>query len=138
MTVRILITGSRKFTDRPAIAAKLSEVYRRYGRQQLVVVNGDARGADSISRAIADSVPDEQLLAENYPVTDADWYPNGRSQPMNKRAGHIRNAVMVAAGAELCLAFMSTAAEASGGNRGTKGCIAAAERARIPVEITWG
>ena len=137
MTVRILITGSREFVDRAAIAAKLSEVYRRFDRQQLILVNGGARGADSLVKSVADKADDSQLLAETYPLTDADWRPGGPGTPVDRRAGHRRNDVMVKTGAALCLAFMSTAAEVAGGNRGTKGCIRAAEKAGIPVEITW-
>jgi hypothetical protein len=51
----------------------------------------------------------------------ADWHTHGRA------AGHLRNARMVAAGAELCLAFIRDH------SRGASHCAALAEQAGIPT-----
>ena len=87
---RVLVTGSRTWTDQAVIAAAL----REHWRDGAVLVSGACpRGADAIA---------ERLWAtwggqvERHP---ADW-STGRA------AGMERNAAMVAAGADVCLAFI--------------------------------
>lgn len=126
--VRVLITGSRDFTDRAAVAAALTRVAREHPGQQLVVVHGAARGADSIAAAVAADFPD-RLIAEAHPVTD--WKRADGST--DRGAGHRRNQRMVAAGASVCLAFLHGAAE----NRGTKSCMDKAAKAGIEVREHW-
>lgn len=127
MAVRVLITGSREFTDRQTVAAALTDVWRENGKQQLVVVHGSARGADSLAAAVADNQPDHHLIQEAHP---ADWRPNG---VLDRAAGHKRNAEMIATGVDICLAFFKTGA----GNRGTTGCVALARKAGIQVREFW-
>ncbi|NUS45386.1 MAG: DUF2493 domain-containing protein [Mycobacteriaceae bacterium] len=88
---RVLITGSRSWTDRATIRAVLAEVWS----PDAVLVSGACPcGADAQCEAC--------WLAwggrvERHP---ADWDQLGR------RAGFVRNAQMVAAGADICLAFI--------------------------------
>ena len=109
MTVRILITGSRIWDDDRAIAAVL-EFWRPTGG---VLVHGGARGADRIAAAVWSRwrLPTERHLP--------DWHRFGRA------AGMVRNGDMVAAGADVCLAFIR------GHSRGATHCAALAEQAGI-------
>jgi hypothetical protein len=123
MTYRILVTGSRYWADRNAIAQALIEARdsaRTTGAHRLVLVHGAARGADSIAAHYARMWG---WLIEPHP---ADWSLHG------KAAGHRRNAEMVRAGADICLAFPL------GESRGTRGCMALAEKAGIPVIVHEG
>lgn len=118
---RILITGSRNWTDRQSIYEALDLCYWSHLEDELVVVHGDARGADSIAGHWARlmHLVDTSVSEEWHP---ADWEQHG------KAAGHIRNHHMVGLGADLCLAFPL------GESRGTRGCMAAARKAGIRVK----
>ena len=114
---RILVTGSRDWTDENLIAgALLHEVSRRPASQPIVVVHGGARGADTLAARVAAHYG---WQAEPHP---ADW-------SYGKSAGFIRNAGMVRLGADACLAFYKQGA----GNKGTDHCASQAEKAGIPV-----
>ena len=115
--MRILITGSREWTDREAIRRALIEAGQSAGvhPQAVTVVHGGARGADRIAAELA------REFGCNVEVHVADWDQHG------KAAGHRRNAEMVAASADVCLAFPM------GESRGTRGCMRLAEQAGIPV-----
>ena len=108
---RLLITGSRDWSDRRAIRWAL--LLRGPG----TVVHGAARGADRIAGQIGAEL--------GWPVEahPADWR-RGRG------AGHLRNQAMVDLGADLCLAFPLP------GSRGTWDCVRRANAADIPV-VVW-
>lgn len=129
---RILVTGSRAWTDGGLIARALfgavESLSDREGR--IVLVHGGARGADSIAHQIwlrgfwrQRMIPADLAQPEVHP---ADWVRYGRA------AGHRRNAEMVALGADICLAFPL------GDSPGTRGCVALAEKAGIPVVVHEG
>lgn len=88
----------------------------------MTLIHGGARGADTIAgdewRALVGDRP-------SIVVYLADWERYGKS------AGYRRNAEMVKAGADVCLAFPL------GESRGTRMCMRLAEEAGIPV-INWG
>lgn len=111
---RILVTGSRHWVRRSTIEDALREVGRAYARPP-VLVHGAARGADTIAAEVAAGMGWE---VEPHP---ARWGTHGDA------AGPLRNAEMVAAGANLCLAFILNA------SRGAEGCARLARAARIPV-----
>lgn len=113
MTDRILITGSRDWTDVPFIARMLAIAARLH--PGAVLVHGDCRGADRIAAQIWIRWG---LPTEPHP---ADW-SRGRA------AGPIRNAEMVKAGADLCLAFLLP------GSRGAVHCAHLAEQAGITTK----
>lgn len=116
--MRVLVTGSRDWTDEDTIGWALDFAHKDAGHpEDFTVVHGDARGADSIAHRWAVR---SGFNVEPHP---ANWDKFGR------RAGHVRNYEMVKAGADLCLAFPL------GDSPGTRGCIKAAVRAGIPVKI---
>lgn len=127
---RILITGSRDWTDRQRAADgllyALGEVYTRpeltekyFDWSAITIVHGAARGLDYLGAGLA-----EQWGMRTEPHR-ADWARYGRS------AGYIRNAEMVSTGADICMGFPL------GASPGTRGCMALAVHAGIRV-INFG
>lgn len=91
---RILVTGSRAWTDVHLIRSALSAAAHELG-PDAVLVHGDCpTGADRLCRDVwlGEGRPDE--------AHPADWNTHGR------RAGFVRNAEMVKLGADICLAFI--------------------------------
>ena len=166
---RILITGSREFgadlrapgsksklrsdwatapsPQRDAMVAALRAARLRANGRPIVLIEGDAAGADRLAGALARR---SGVEVEEWPALwrredgsirggyDRDealrvravYAPPG--QPYNKKAGPERNTAMVQAGADECLAFKAIGA----GNRGTQHCIDEATAAGIPVHVT--
>lgn len=122
---RLLVTGSRDWTNADAIAFALGACCALFDRR-VTLIHGDCpTGADALADEIWRAlVPD--LPVEPHP---ADWDLHG------KAAGPIRNSEMVALGADLCLAFPLE------DSRGTRDCMSKAKAAGIPVieigEDTW-
>ena len=113
---RLLVTGSRTWTDREAIAAALYTAWDGWGRPaDAVLIAGGAGGADRIA---AECWEKAGLRVETHLP---DWESHGQ------RAGMIRNAAMVASGADACLAFQV------GDSKGTAQAMRAAAKAGIPV-----
>lgn len=110
---RVLLTGSRDWPEPRFIEHVLEALWTRLG--PFVLVHGDARGADRIG---ADYQDMKGRPSEAHP---ADWDRYG------KRAGFIRNAEMVALGADLCLAFIHNE------SRGATMCADLAEKNGIKV-----
>lgn len=115
---RLLVTGSRDWSDRTVIRDALRQAWRDLQPGPIVLVHGAARGADSIAAEIwtGGKLPDEP-----HP---ADWDTHG------KKAGPIRNQEMVDAGADLVLAF-----PIGSGWSGTRDCMRRARFAYIPVRV---
>jgi YspA, cpYpsA-related SLOG family len=110
---RILVTGSRTWTDARAIRHELAEMW---GDGSAVLVTGAySRGADMLAercwRAWGGTV-------ERHP---ADWARHGRA------AGPLRNAEMVALGADVCVAFIRNQSP------GASNAVELARAAGIPV-----
>lgn len=124
---RVLVTGSREWTDKAALYAELDAVLA--GHPSVTVVNGQCpRGADAMAVSwVMDrwTWQEADVSHEDHP---ADWHGYG------KQAGFIRNAAMVAAGADLCIAFFKKGA----GNKGTSHCANAAWKAGIEVKRVTG
>jgi|SRR5699024_8720881 len=121
-TPRLLVTGSRNWTDRETIRDELSRAWKHLGASEdTILVHGACpSGAD----AIADQVwRGWGLPVEAHP---AQWRKHGR------RAGPIRNTEMVRAGADLVLAFPV------GASPGTRGCIRTARKAGLNVQVIEG
>lgn len=117
--IRILVTGSRTWTNRNWLSMELiSAAAETAGGLEVPVtlVSGACpRGADRIAEELAKSW---DWTVERHP---ADWKAYG------KAAGFIRNQQMVDLGADICLAFVRN------GSRGATHCGQAAERAGIPT-----
>ncbi len=96
MTYRILVTGSRTWPDYPRFCFELGAAVgeARVPREEIVIVHGACpEGADKMADWAARCFG---FAAERHP---ADW-------SRGKQAGFARNADMVAAGADVCLAFV--------------------------------
>lgn len=116
---RILVTGSRHWTDREVIRRALSSAWERVGRHPLaILVQGECHlgGADAIAAEVWESWG---LPVEGHP---AEMGPDGHV------LGPARNKRMVDLGADVCLAFPLP------GSRGTRNCMRLAREAGIPVE----
>jgi len=110
--MRILVTGSRDWTDRVAISRSILRhvndacpmVYHHgvpmwRNTDDVVIVHGGARGADQLTEQWATG-GERPFKTEVYALTRADWQGNPRT------AGYIRNAHMVDLGADVCIAFL--------------------------------
>jgi hypothetical protein len=118
--LRVIICGSREFTDLDLMAQALTEVREWADNRPLTIVHGRARGADSLADSLTRVlIPD--AVIEPHP---ADWNYYGKS------AGPIRNAEMVSLGADLGLAFYIEGVD----SRGTNGCVALMQSAGIAVK----
>jgi len=114
--VRVLVTGSRDWRDIAKIRTQMHIACARYLPSAIVIVHGGCpRGADRLADVWAKRYG---LRTEPHP---ADWETHG------KRAGFIRNAEMVALGADVCLAFIKD------GSKGATHTADLAEKAGIPV-----
>lgn len=90
---RLLITGSRDWTDEVEIMSAIASV--AIPPESWTLVSGACpTGADAIAEGFAEGLG---LTVERHP---ADWNAYGKS------AGFRRNAEMVELGAEVCLAFI--------------------------------
>jgi YspA, cpYpsA-related SLOG family len=136
---RLLVTGSRDWTRTAAVWAELLKVWNGLPEgQPLIVVHGDARGADSHAKSWAAGMARHGYLIteESHP---ADWDTHGKS------AGFLRNEAMVGLGADLCLAFIMPC-QAGGrcrtrrphGSHGAAQCAEKAAAAGIPVRTING
>lgn len=114
MTGRILITGSRDWQDEIEIMSAIADVASPPDGWTLVS-GACPNGADAIGEAFAKGLG---LTVERHP---ADWARHG------KRAGFVRNAEMVALGADVCLAFIRNS------SKGASMTADLAERAGIPT-----
>ncbi|MGH3937562.1 MAG: DUF2493 domain-containing protein [Pseudonocardiaceae bacterium] len=110
MSTRILVTGSRSWTDNETIRTALQPWRKVEGA---VLIHGDAVGADRIAAAIWRrwGLPTE--------VHHANWATRGRA------AGMLRNNHMVSLGAQVCLAFIHN------NSPGASQCAETAEQAGI-------
>lgn len=114
--MRVLITGSRTWTDTTAVIRAIKDAARGHRYADVVVVHGDANGADRVAGATAKAL---NMQVEVHP---ADWERYG------KRAGFLRNDAMVNQGADVCLAFIKDA------SKGATMCADIAEAAGIPTK----
>lgn len=118
MPYRLLVTGSRDWSDEVTVANALFDIWAGWGRpSEAVLVAGGASGADEIAARLWSRAG---LRVETHP---AEWELHGR------RAGMIRNAQMVASGVDHCVAFSRN------DSPGTKQCMTAAQKAGIPTSV---
>jgi hypothetical protein len=110
---RVLVTGSRTWSDGALITRVIDDI--RYEIGMFVLVHGAATGVDTIASRW------QTAWGRPSEAHPADWDRYG------KRAGYVRNAEMVDAGADLCLAFIHNR------SRGATMCADLAEKAGIPV-----
>lgn len=114
---KILITGSRSYTDVITVWEAIEAVISRNpDTQHTIITGGCPTGADKFAKEVA------QRLDLDYIEYPADWVTNG------KKAGPIRNQQMIRKEQpDICLAFLD------GESRGTRNTINLATKAGIPV-----
>ena len=115
-SVRVIIAGSRTFTDYELLAAKMDTLTKNLDFTEVEVVSGGARGADLLGErwALLSEVPIAHFLAE--------WDRYGRS------AGYKRNEDMARYATHL-VAFWD------GKSRGTEHMIAMARSMCLEIRI---
>lgn len=122
---KVLVTGSRAFTDREMIRQALIEEWRTappadIARQhRMIVIQGNAKGADWIAGDIATATRGVGSV-----IVPADWNNDKKS------AGPKRNRDMLALGPDVVLAFYKEGAA----NIGTSDMVRAAKAAGVPVK----
>jgi hypothetical protein len=139
--MRVLVTGSREFTDYTMICQALDRIYEGWAQARLAVIVDRApfgyfdefvlvhgacpRGADTYADMWGRRRINQgwNIRIERHP---ADWH-------LGRGAGIIRNQHMVNLGANLVVAFFKWQA----GNRGTSHCVGAAMHAGIEVQEYW-
>jgi hypothetical protein len=110
--MRVLVCGSRSFTDRTTAWQVLFPLDR--GTE---IIHGGARGADQVAGEAA------ALLKLHTTVVPADWDTHG------KRAGYLRNIQMLDMDPGLVIAFWD------GQSKGTQHTINEARKRGIPVLV---
>jgi Protein of unknown function (DUF2493). len=114
--MRVLICGSRNYDDKETLNLTLDGLRSIYTITD--VIEGEARGADTLARLWAES---HGLSVHPFP---ADWKKHG------KAAGYIRNRQMLDEGKpELIVAFSKDILTSSG----THNMICLGNKARVPV-----
>lgn len=118
--MRVLVCGDRDWGMRSGQIDKLNMRLAQLPREKLIIIEGKARGADTLAFE----------WAFTYLVTclefPAEWQKYGR------RAGVMRNQQILDEGKpELVIAFHPDIAQ----SKGTKDMIARAKKAGIPVEL---
>lgn len=148
--MRILVTGSRKLTDRLLVQQELSRFAPANGITLITGYDPDKKtptGADQFAYEFAEKK--WNWTNENYP---ADWerecdqncYHRTKFRPVEidgvevlvpycPVAGNLRNQVMVDSTAHVCLAFYKFSAS----NRGTADCVRRARKAGIRIHKFW-
>jgi hypothetical protein len=118
--VKVLITGDRNWSDEFPIDVVIAGLLHlsQGGNQILVLLHGDARGADTLADTWRDT---HGIVVKPFP---ADWAKHG------KAAGPIRNRRMLDEEPDLVVAFHDDLAS----SKGTKDCVEEARRRQIP---TW-
>lgn len=126
--MRILITGSRQWTDRRELEDVLW-VQWLSSNGNLTIVHGDCpRGADRMVREWCERENARAVEELGGPLFTEERHPADWDQ-YGKAAGFIRNQEMVSLGADLCIAFV-----VPGKSKGTQHTIDLARKAGIPVE----
>lgn len=128
--MRILVTGSRLWTDKALVFEELDWIYVTYflpeeDDLEFIVVHGACPNG-------ADSFADEWVTlkkSRGYAYISVEPHPADWKGPRKRGAGYARNAEMVKLGADLCLAFIHNESD------GATHCAGLAEKAGIETTI---
>src|SRR5688572_21297659 len=132
--MRIIVTGDRNWYAPDLAEQVVNRLLLRCG-PGLVIVHGGATGID---RSFAEACDDLGVDQEAHPARWEDLdHPQAvirydkKGRAYNAMAGPIRNQEMIAAGAEMCIAFH----RAISASKGTKDCARQAIKAGIPTYL---
>jgi hypothetical protein len=114
--MRVIIAGGRDFNDYELLKDKVDYILRNRQDEDIEIVSGKARGADSLGEKYA---KEKGYQIKEFP---ADW------DTYKKRAGYIRNEEM-ANYASHCICFWD------GQSRGTKHMIDIAKREKLNIRV---
>lgn len=113
---KVIVAGSREFTDKDYIYTKLNELLEGYKEfNEVEIVQGECRGVDIIAKQYA---IDNNLPYKSFP---ANWNLYGKS------AGVLRN-IEMAKYSDVLIAFY-------GGSRGTSNMIKEARKHGLKIHI---
>jgi hypothetical protein len=112
---RLLVTGSRDWSDVEVIATELQFVAKKY--KNVVLVSGHAIGADKIAESVAEK------LGWVVEIHEPDWTLHGKS------AGFKRNTTMLETDVQAVLAFHKD------NSKGTADTIKKAKERKIPTRV---
>lgn len=120
--MRVLVTGSRKWTNAQLIYEVMREIHMTATERPTLVSGHCPDGADAIAEAIA-----EAPLHWNVELHPAIWRrPDGT---FDRSAGFRRNEEMVNLGADVCIAFIKNR------SRGATHTADLAAKAGIPLKV---
>ena len=122
MEVRIIIAGSRGFSDYSFLSQKLEAYIKSHPDCRFIIISGTAKGADSLGERFA---KEKGIEVKRFP---AEWTKYG------KRAGYLRNSQMLdfaleSEGESVLMAFWD------GRSKGTKHMIESAEKAGLETKV---
>jgi len=117
--MKVIVCGSRNWTNREKIADRLIFLQAVNRGVRVVLIEGEARGADRLAREVG-----EELGFPVVPIP-AEWDRHG------KRAGIIRNAWMLLMEPDLVIAFHENLEE----SKGTGHMVRIARKVGVPVEV---
>lgn len=120
--MRVLVTGDRNWRNAPVVMDALDqgiEMPRGRTHEEITIVHGDARGADTYAEVCA------QLLMLHTDPHPAMWERDGRG------AGPIRNQQMLDSGVDYVLGFHNDIRS----SRGTRDMLRRCARAGIPGRL---
>jgi hypothetical protein len=136
-TLRILVTGSRTWTDVNALGEALYAAINDSGADEVTIVHGACpSGADRMAAEFCESEAEwfdgmgRQLAEEAHPAERFGSWPG---------CGPRRNRHMVSLGADVCVAFIEPCTRPAcrkprpHDSHGTAGTVELCERAGIPV-----
>lgn len=118
---RVIITGQRDWDCRDLAGRIIAGLVDKHG-EDVTIIEGGAQGVD---RTFAEMTSWFPVKHETF---NAQWKLHG------KAAGPRRNAEMIAAGADLCIAVHKNILD----SKGTKDCVIRAYAAGIPVWLVQG
>jgi acetylglutamate kinase len=132
--MRVIVAGNRDWHDRNLARHVVNRLLLQHG-PRLVIVHGGGEGIDrSIAEACFELGVEQEVHFAQWDDLRAPGAVIGHSRnghPYNTNADSVRNAEMVAAGAEMCIAFHKFLA----GSKGTKDCVRRAIEAAIPTYL---
>lgn len=114
--IKLIVAGGRDFTDQQLANQWLDFLLQNYDKEDIVIVCGKARGADTLG----------EVWAINNGVDVWEFIPDWDG--LGKKAGHVRNREMGNVGSHL-LAFWDKS------SKGTKGMIEYAEKKGLVVKV---